>query len=123
MIKRPPQPCQKSVSSPLASIKLQEHQLKQAKTDLAQCLAAIRIFEASGDPKGLARYMAFTGSLPGARLVARGETWAIASASLRARGQLTTRELTQELMKAKGLEAGDRVFANTTVKCCPEDSP
>ena len=43
------------------------------------------------------------------RLFKRGETWAISRAALEARGALTTRELTQELMKAKGLEAGDRV--------------
>jgi hypothetical protein len=37
------------------SIRLYECELKQARADLAHVAAAIRIFEASGDRKGLER--------------------------------------------------------------------
>jgi hypothetical protein len=40
-----------------ASIRLYERQLAQARADLAQVTAAIRIFEASGDAKHLGRYV------------------------------------------------------------------
>jgi hypothetical protein len=39
-----------------ASVRLYERQLEQAKEDLAHVLAAIRIFEASGDPNDATRY-------------------------------------------------------------------
>jgi cellulose synthase/poly-beta-1,6-N-acetylglucosamine synthase-like glycosyltransferase len=40
-----------------ASIKLYERQLAQARLDLAHIAAAIRIFDASGKPSDIARYV------------------------------------------------------------------
>lgn len=54
-----------------ASVRLFERQLAQAKADLQHVLAAIRIFEASGDPSDATRYMDIH------RLFKRGETWAL----------------------------------------------
>jgi hypothetical protein len=57
-----------------ASIKLYEKHLAQARSDLAHVAAAIRIFEASGKPSDLARYV------DTCRLFKRGEPWAICQA-------------------------------------------
>ena len=45
------------------------------------------------------------------RLFKRSETRAICKAALADKGPITTIELTQERMKAKKLEAGDKVLA------------
>ena len=87
-----------------ASVRLYERQLEQAKADLAHVLAAIRIFEASGDPKDATRYMDVH------RLFKRGETWTICREALAAKGAMTTKELVDELMKARNLPTGDRVL-------------
>src|SRR5438309_4182898 len=79
-----------------ASIRLYEQQLEQARADLAHVTAAIRIFEASGDPKGMARYVDTH------RLFKYGEPWAICRAALAKRGNLSTRVLALELMRVKG---------------------
>jgi len=86
------------------SIRLYERQLDQARADLAHVTAAIRIFEASGDAKHLGRYVDTH------RLFQRGETWRLCSEALAARGSLTTRELAQHVMEAKGLDTGDKVM-------------
>jgi hypothetical protein len=88
-----------------ASIRLYEQQLAQARADLAHVTAAIRIFEASGDPKGMARYVDTY------RLFKRGETWAICQVALAKHGTLTTRELALEVMQVKGLDVADKVLA------------
>lgn len=87
-----------------ASVRLYERQLEQAKADLAHVLAAIRIFEASGDPNDATRYMDVH------RLFRRGETWAICREALAANGPMTTKELVDELMKARKLPTGDKVM-------------
>jgi hypothetical protein len=87
-----------------ASVRLYERQLEQAKADLAHVLAAIRIFEASGDPRDTTRYMDVH------RLFKRGETWAIYREALATNGPMTTKELVEELMKAPKLPAGDKVL-------------
>jgi hypothetical protein len=87
-----------------ASIRLYERQLEQAKADLQHVLAAIRIFEASGDPKDATRYMDIH------RLFKRGETWALCREALAANGPMTTKELVDVLMKARKLPAGDKVM-------------
>lgn len=87
-----------------ASVRLYERQLEQAKADLAHVLAAIRIFEASGDPNDATRYMDVH------RLFKRGETWAICREALAGNGAMTTKELVDELMKARKLPTGDRVL-------------
>ncbi len=92
----------------VCAIKLYERQLEQAKADLSHVLAAIRLFEAdAGNPTDIPVYMDIH------RLFGRGETWAIAKTALGAKGPMTTIELTQELMKARKLESGDKVLART----------
>ncbi len=88
----------------VSAIKLYQRQLDQAHADLWHVLAAIRIFEASGDPKDIPKYMDLH------RLFARGETWALCKAALAAKAALTTKELDGELMAVKGLQTGDRVL-------------
>jgi hypothetical protein len=89
----------------VASIKLYERQLEQARADLAHVMAAIRIFEASGNPKDIPKYIDIH------RLFRRGETWALCKAALASNGSMTTKELALELMKAKIIETGDKVLA------------
>lgn len=86
------------------SIRLYEKQLAQARADLAHVTAAIRIFSASGDPKGMSRYV------DSYRLFNRGEPWAICSTVL-ASGPKTTKELAIAMMREKGMDAGDHVLA------------
>jgi hypothetical protein len=87
-----------------ASIRLYARQLAQARADLTHFTAAIRIFEASGDPKDMSRYV------DSYQLFRHGEPWAICSAAL-SKGPLDTRQLVTALMAAKGMEVGDRVLA------------
>lgn len=89
----------------VASIKLYERQLEQARADLAHVMAAIRIFEASGNPKDIPKYIDIH------RLFRRGETWELCKAAMATNGSMTTKELALELMKAKILETGDKVLA------------
>jgi hypothetical protein len=89
----------------VASIKLYERQLEQARADLAHVMAAIRIFEASGNPKDIPKYIDIH------RLFRRRETWALCKAALASNGSMTTKELALELMKAKIIETGDKVLA------------
>lgn len=88
----------------VASIRLYERQLEQARADLAHINASIRIFEASGNTKDMPRYVDVH------RLFKRGETIALCRESL-ASGPKTTRELALHVMKAKGLDTGDKVLA------------
>ena len=44
------------------------------------------------------------------RLFRRGETWAICREALGAKGSITTKELVDELMKARKLPTGDRIL-------------
>jgi hypothetical protein len=87
-----------------ASIQLYERQIGQARADLAHVEAAIRIFEASGSRKDMAKY------IDTHRLFKRGEPMAICRVAL-ADGPKTTRELAVVCMKAKGLDPNDKVLA------------
>lgn len=87
-----------------ASIRLYERQLAQARADLAHVTAAIRIFEASGEASDMARYVDTH------RLFKRGEPVALCKAAL-TNGPMTTRELALHVMRAKGLDIGDKVLA------------
>ena len=89
----------------VSAIKLYERQLEQAKADLGHVMAAIRLFEADGDPKDIPRYMDLH------RIFNRGETWALCREALKANGPMTTTELTDVLIKVRGLQTGDKVFA------------
>jgi hypothetical protein len=87
------------------AVKLYERQLEQARADLAHILAAIRLFEVTGDPKRVPKYMDLH------RLFRRGETWALCKAALAKNGPMTTKELSVDLMRARGLESGDVIMA------------
>jgi hypothetical protein len=87
-----------------ASIKLYEKQLAQAHSDLSHVDATMRIFAASGRPADIARYVDTY------RLFKRGEPLAICQATLGS-GPKDTRELSLELMKAKGMDTADTVLA------------
>jgi hypothetical protein len=87
-----------------ASIKLYEKQLAQARSDLSHVDATMRIFAASGRPADIARYVDTY------RLFKRGEPWAICQAALGS-GPKDTRELSLELMRAKGMDTADTVLA------------
>ena len=86
------------------SIRLYESQLAQAQADLAHVTAAIRIFEASGDPMNMARHVDVY------RLFKRGEQIILCKQAL-TNGPMTTRDLAKHVMKAKGLDTGDKVLA------------
>jgi hypothetical protein len=88
----------------LFSIRLYEDRIKQARADLAHVTAAIRIFEASGDPKEMSRYVDTH------RMFKRGEPIAVCKEAL-ASGPKSTRELALHVMQSKGLDTGDKVLA------------
>jgi hypothetical protein len=83
-----------------------ERLLGQARADLAHIEAAISIFEASGDPKGFPAYVDVH------HLFKRGEQTKLCLTAL-AEGPLTTRQLALYIMKAKGLDQGDKVLAKS----------
>ena len=82
-----------------------EIKLKQAQADLAHVLAALRLFEASSEPADFPPYVDLN------RVFRRGETTAMCIAALKAEGPMDTRQLTERIMKAKRLDAGDKVLA------------
>jgi hypothetical protein len=86
------------------SIRLYEDRIKQARADLAHVNAAIKIFEASGDPKEMGRYV------DAHRLMKRGEPIDLCKEAL-ASGPKSTPELALHIMQAKGLDTGNRVLA------------
>jgi intracellular sulfur oxidation DsrE/DsrF family protein len=90
----------------LGSIVNYEKRLAQAHADLAHIEAAITIFEASGDPKGFPAYVDIH------HLFKRGEAMSICKAALAA-GALDTRQLALAVIKAKGLDPGDKVLAKS----------
>jgi len=77
---------------------------RQARADLAHITAAIRIFEASGDPKEMSRYVDTY------RMFKRGEPIDLCK-ELLASGPKSTCEMALYLMAAKGLDTGDKVLA------------
>ena len=87
-----------------ATIQAYEHKLAQARVDLAHITATIALFEASGDPASMPRYVDVH------RLFRRGEPVELCKAAL-ASGPMTTPELAQHLMKAKGLDTGDKALS------------
>lgn len=82
-----------------------EAKLREARADLAHVLATLRLFEASGRPIDLTPYVDLN------RVFRRGETTELCMAALAAEGPLDTRQLTQRVMVAKGLDASDKVLS------------
>ncbi len=81
-----------------------ERKIKEAQADLAHVTASLRLFELSGDPSEFPAYIDLN------RILRRGETTKLCIAAL-ADGPLDTRQLTQHVMAAKGLNSDDRVLA------------
>jgi hypothetical protein len=84
-----------------------ERKIKEARADLAHVTAALRLFEVTGEASELPPYIDLN------RLLKRGETTAICMRALADEGPLDTRELTQRVMKAKGLDLADKVMAQS----------
>jgi hypothetical protein len=81
-----------------------EEKIGQAQADLAHLNATISIFGTSYEGHATRPYVNLAG------LFKRGEMVAIAKAAL-ANGPQNTRELSAAVLKAKGLDPGDRVLA------------
>jgi hypothetical protein len=84
-----------------------ERKIKAAQMDLAHVVASLRLFELTGDPSEFPPYIDLN------RLLRRGETTKLCMAALAAEGPLDTRELAQRVMRAKGLNRGDKVLAQS----------
>lgn len=86
------------------SILAYQKRLKQAQADLAHVSAAISIFEGSGEASADKPYVDVH------RIFEHGEMIALAKQAL-VQGPMDTREIAFAVMKAKGLNAGDKVLA------------
>ena len=90
----------------LHSIQLYERRIEQARADLVHIAGAIRLFQIGEGTKDLPCYVDVQ------KLFKRGESFVLCKQAL-TDGVKTTRELTQHLMKAKGLDTADKVMART----------
>lgn len=84
-----------------------ERQIDTAKRDLSAINATIRIFEVNGEPSEFPAYVEIH------RLFKRGEMTAICKAALAQEGPLDTRELALRVIRAKGLDEGDKALRQT----------
>lgn len=84
-----------------------EKQIDTAKRDLSAINATIRIFEVNGEPSEFPAYVEIH------RLFKRGEMTAICKAALAQEGPLDTRELALRVIRAKGLDEGDKALRQT----------
>ncbi len=89
------------------TIERYENKLAQARANLAHVSAALTIFEASGDPLDLARYTNLR------RLFRYREMFNICREALEREGPLSTRQLAERVMRAKGLDVADAVLARS----------
>lgn len=80
--------------------------IQRAQRDLAHINAALKLFEATGNPSNFPSYVDL------ARVFRRGETTTICIDALRAEGPLDTRQLTLRVMRAKGLDENDTILRN-----------
>lgn len=87
-----------------AAIATYEKQIEAAKRDLASVAATLRLFEINGEPQQFPAYASI------GRLWKRGEMVKVAKAALEAEGPLDTRELALRVVRAKGLDEGDKVL-------------
>ena len=72
---------------------------------MAHVIAALRLFAATGEPADFPPYVDLN------RVLRRGETTKLCFEALAAEGPMDTRQLTERVMKAKGLDFGDKVLA------------
>jgi cell division septum initiation protein DivIVA len=80
-----------------------EQKIAQAQADLAHLNAAIAIFQSGADREFTRPYLDIHG------IFKRGEMIAICKSAL-AKGPLNTRDLSAAILKAKGLDAADKVL-------------
>jgi hypothetical protein len=88
-----------------SAIAASERKIKATQADLAHDTAWLRLFELSGDSAEIPAYIDLN------RILRRGEVTNLCMAALKAEGPLDTRELTHQIMAAKGLNPDDRVLA------------
>jgi hypothetical protein len=81
-----------------------EKQIEKARRDLAHVNATLRMFEAPADRT---QFPVYVDTL---RLFRRGEIVTLCKAALVEEGPLTTPELALRLVRAKGLDEGDKVL-------------
>jgi len=89
----------------LSSISQYEKRIAQARADLSHVNACIALFEVTSEPG------AFTPYVDTHRMFARGELMTLCKDALTS-GPKTTKELALHVMKAKGLDTGDKVLAH-----------
>ena len=88
-----------------------EGKIADAKRDLIHVNATIRLFQIQDDPKQFPAHMGLF------RLFKRGECFALCQKALEAAPDgLDTRELAVYCVKAKGMDAGDKVLRNAVCK-------
>ena len=87
-----------------ATIIAYEKRIADAKRDLAAVAATLRLFEMNGEPQQFPSYASI------GRLWKRGEMVKACRVALEAEGPLDTRELALRVLKAKGLDEGDKVL-------------
>lgn len=93
----------------LRSITSYEEKIAQAQADLAHLNATITLFASDNDGEATRPYVNLSG------LFKRGELIAIAKAALGS-GPQNTRQLSGAVLKAKGLDPGDKVLAQGIAK-------
>lgn len=86
------------------SIVAYEAALAQARADLAGLNATIAHFQRTDDKSEVTPYFDLH------RLFKRGEMFVIAKAAMEAEGELTTIELAQRIIDAKGFDTGNHVL-------------
>jgi hypothetical protein len=90
-----------------AAIESYEAKIETAKRDLAAVNATLRLFELSGETLQFPAYVDL------GRLWKRGEIVAVCREALAAEGPLDTRELAVHVLRAKGMDEGDKVLRQT----------
>jgi hypothetical protein len=87
-----------------AAIVNYERLLEQSRRDLAAVEACLAVFAAEGEPADVMPYFNLH------RLFKRGETNRICMEALAAEGPLSTRELALRVIRAKGMDEGDKAL-------------
>jgi hypothetical protein len=81
--------------------------IEEAERDLSAVAATLRLFELNGEVEQFPAYLAL------GRYFKRGEIVGICKTALAAEGALDTRELAIRVIRAKGLDEGDKVLRKT----------
>ncbi len=90
-----------------AAIEAYEAKIEAAKRDLAAVNAVLRLYEMDGERREFPTYVDL------GRLWKRGEISAVCRQALEQEGPLDTRDLAVRVIRAKGLDEGDKVLRQT----------